>query len=130
MEGALLPLSSTSSSKLNHRFSLPSTLLLKSQRYSHFPKFFSKSKFDTSSSLSIRCSTRNSTLSLDRDNAFVSENDKFSTDLPKVDKSGRFCSPRAARELALSIIYASCLEGLDPVRLFEKRMNARRGISP
>ncbi|KAM7523011.1 hypothetical protein LguiA_012913 [Lonicera macranthoides] len=46
--------------------------------------------------------------------------------LPKIDKSGRFCSPRAARELALSIIYAACLEGSDPVRLFEKRMNARR----
>ncbi|KAK3003774.1 hypothetical protein RJ639_019699 [Escallonia herrerae] len=46
--------------------------------------------------------------------------------LPKIDKSGRFCSPRAARELALSVIYAACLEGSDPVRLFEKRMNARR----
>ncbi|XAR59916.1 hypothetical protein NMG60_11033093 [Bertholletia excelsa] len=46
--------------------------------------------------------------------------------LPKLDKSGRFCSPRAARELALSIIYAACLEGSDPVRLFEKRMNARK----
>lgn len=46
--------------------------------------------------------------------------------LPKVDKSGRFCSPRAARELALTILYASCLEGSDPVRLFEKRLNVRR----
>ncbi|THG06008.1 hypothetical protein TEA_021326 [Camellia sinensis var. sinensis] len=46
--------------------------------------------------------------------------------LPKIDKSGRFCSPRAARELALLIIYAACLEGSDPVRLFEKRMNAPR----
>lgn len=45
--------------------------------------------------------------------------------LPKIDKSGRFCSPRAARELALLILYASCLEGSDPVRLFEKRVNAR-----
>ncbi|CAI9108198.1 OLC1v1007747C1 [Oldenlandia corymbosa var. corymbosa] len=45
--------------------------------------------------------------------------------LPKIDKSGRFCSPRAARELALSILYAACLEGSDPVRLFEKRLNAR-----
>ena len=25
------------------------------------------------------------------------------------------------------ITYAACLEGSDPVRLFEKRMNARRG---
>ncbi|KAL3529817.1 hypothetical protein ACH5RR_009139 [Cinchona calisaya] len=46
--------------------------------------------------------------------------------LPKIDKSGRFCSPRAARELALLILYASCLEGSDPVRLLEKRINARR----
>ncbi|GFZ18139.1 antitermination NusB domain-containing protein [Actinidia rufa] len=46
--------------------------------------------------------------------------------LPKIDKCGRFCSPRAARELALLITYAACLEGSDPVRLFEKRMNARR----
>ncbi|OMO57821.1 NusB/RsmB/TIM44 [Corchorus olitorius] len=46
--------------------------------------------------------------------------------LPKIDKSGRFCSPRAARELALLIVYASCLEGSDPIRLFEKRINATR----
>ncbi|KAL3654867.1 hypothetical protein CASFOL_000653 [Castilleja foliolosa] len=46
--------------------------------------------------------------------------------LPKVDKSGRLSSPRAARELALSILYAACLDGSDPVRLFEKRLNARR----
>ncbi|KAG6494963.1 uncharacterized protein LOC121991990 isoform X1 [Zingiber officinale] len=44
----------------------------------------------------------------------------------KVDKSGRFCSPRAARELALMIAYAACLEGSDPVRLFDKRVNAKR----
>ncbi|OVA16413.1 NusB/RsmB/TIM44 [Macleaya cordata] len=46
--------------------------------------------------------------------------------LPKIDKSGRFCSPRAARELALLIVYASCLEGSDPIQLFEKRLNVRR----
>lgn len=46
--------------------------------------------------------------------------------LPKIDKSGRFCSPRAARELALTILYAACLDGSDPVRLFEKRLNTRR----
>ncbi|KAL3571385.1 hypothetical protein D5086_025289 [Populus alba] len=34
--------------------------------------------------------------------------------MPKIDKSGRL------------IIYAACLEGSDPIRLFEKRMNARR----
>ncbi|KAH6759656.1 antitermination NusB domain-containing protein [Perilla frutescens var. frutescens] len=48
--------------------------------------------------------------------------------LPKIDQSGRFCSPRAARELALMILYASCLEGSDPVRLFEKRLNATADI--
>ncbi|KAK8615239.1 hypothetical protein V6N13_069017 [Hibiscus sabdariffa] len=47
--------------------------------------------------------------------------------LPKIDKSGRFCSPRAARELALLIVYAACLQGSDPIRLFEKRINAARG---
>ncbi|KAH7675220.1 NusB antitermination factor protein [Dioscorea alata] len=45
----------------------------------------------------------------------------------KVDRSGRFCSPRAARELALLIAYAACLEGSDPVRLFDRRVNAKRG---
>ncbi|CAA7399204.1 unnamed protein product [Spirodela intermedia] len=44
----------------------------------------------------------------------------------KIDKSGRFCSPRAARELALLVAYAACLEGSDPVRLFDKRVNAKR----
>ncbi|XP_058085079.1 uncharacterized protein LOC131232687 isoform X2 [Magnolia sinica] len=44
----------------------------------------------------------------------------------KVDKSGRFCSPRAARELALLIAYAACLDGSDPVRLFDKRVHAKR----
>ncbi|KAK9690380.1 hypothetical protein RND81_09G123500 [Saponaria officinalis] len=46
--------------------------------------------------------------------------------LPRFDRNGRFCSPRAARELALLIVYASCLDGMDPVRLFEKRLNAPR----
>lgn len=44
----------------------------------------------------------------------------------RVDKSGRFSSPRAARELALMIAYAACLEGSDPVRLFDRRVNAKR----
>ncbi|XP_078437122.1 antitermination NusB domain-containing protein isoform X2 [Wolffia australiana] len=44
----------------------------------------------------------------------------------KTDKSGRFCSPRAAREFALLVSYAACLEGTDPVRLFDRRVNARR----
>ncbi|GAB2293783.1 hypothetical protein Dimus_027997 [Dionaea muscipula] len=46
--------------------------------------------------------------------------------LPRIDKSGKFCSPRAARELALSIVYAACLEGCDPVRLLDRRLNAPR----
>ncbi|XVF04515.1 hypothetical protein REPUB_Repub05bG0090200 [Reevesia pubescens] len=46
--------------------------------------------------------------------------------LPKIDKSGRFCSPRAARELALLIVYAACLQGSDSIRLFEKRISASR----
>ncbi|CAI8617639.1 unnamed protein product [Vicia faba] len=129
MEGTLLPLSSpsTSSSKFNHRFCLPSSLL-NHHRHSHFPKFPPKPKIDTTTSLHLplRCSLRASTLALDRDEASVSGTPD--NGLPRVDKTGRFSSPRAARELALSIIYASCLEGLDPVRLFEKRMNERREI--
>ncbi|KAJ8574023.1 hypothetical protein K7X08_010534 [Anisodus acutangulus] len=53
--------------------------------------------------------------------------DTFSVQ-PKIDKSGRFCSPRAARELALITIYGACLKGSDPVRLFEKRLNIRREL--
>ncbi|CAM0148015.1 unnamed protein product [Urochloa decumbens] len=44
----------------------------------------------------------------------------------KIDRSGRFCSPRAARELALMVSYAACLEGADVVRLFDRRISARR----
>ncbi|CAL4935043.1 unnamed protein product [Urochloa decumbens] len=44
----------------------------------------------------------------------------------KVDRSGRFCSPRSARELALMVSYAACLEGADVVRLFDRRISARR----
>ncbi|GAB2228349.1 hypothetical protein Droror1_Dr00010184 [Drosera rotundifolia] len=49
-----------------------------------------------------------------------------SSSLPGKDENGRFNSPRAARELALAVIYASCLEGCDPVRLFDRRLNAPR----
>ncbi|KAL2457405.1 antitermination NusB domain-containing protein [Abeliophyllum distichum] len=56
----------------------------------------------------------------------IVENSNSKEMMPKIDKSGRFCSPRAARELALMILYAACLEGSDPVRLFDKRLNARR----
>ncbi|KAM5582216.1 hypothetical protein ABKV19_002564 [Rosa sericea] len=73
----------------------------------------------------VRTSLRTSTFAA-VDEALEKPNSDYRDVLPKIDKSGRFCSPRAARELALSIIYASCLEGSDPVRLFEKRMNVRR----
>ncbi|XP_057864824.2 uncharacterized protein LOC131072618 isoform X2 [Cryptomeria japonica] len=41
------------------------------------------------------------------------------------DKDGRFRSPRAARELALLILYEACVEGSGPLRLLERRMNMR-----
>ncbi|WCJ28787.1 antitermination NusB domain-containing protein [Euphorbia peplus] len=63
-----------------------------------------------------------------RTSAFVVEKSPHTHQdiMPKIDKSGRFCSPRAARELALLTIYAACLEGSDPIRLFERKMNVRR----
>ncbi|KAI9075757.1 hypothetical protein K1719_042243 [Acacia pycnantha] len=86
---------------------------------------------NSTATISPRPSLRSSAFALEE--ALVKTNDSSSKIyagemLPKIDKSGRFCSPRAARELALSIIYAACLEGSDPVRLFEKRMNARREL--
>ncbi|KAK4763606.1 hypothetical protein SAY87_013044 [Trapa incisa] len=76
---------------------------------------------------SLRSSICNSIVTLEEEtensrNPVASDKDM----LPKIDKSGRFCSPRAARELALMVAYAACLEGSDPVRLYEKRMNMRR----
>ncbi|RYR13676.1 uncharacterized protein LOC107639148 isoform X1 [Arachis ipaensis] len=128
MEGTLLPLSSPTPTKPNNnfilfqRFTFPSSL-------NHFQKTLSTPK-RTVLTASSRNSHRSSALAL-HETASVSEKTDASSfaasALPKIDKTGRFCSPRAARELALSIIYASCLEGLDPVRLFEKRMNERRG---
>ncbi|KAG0448688.1 hypothetical protein HPP92_027714 [Vanilla planifolia] len=44
----------------------------------------------------------------------------------KIDKSGRFCKPRAARELALMVAYAACLEGSDPLFVFGRRLNAKQ----
>ncbi|XP_020699770.1 uncharacterized protein LOC110112037 isoform X2 [Dendrobium catenatum] len=44
----------------------------------------------------------------------------------KLDNGGKFHSPRAARELALLIAYAACLEGSDPVFLLDKRVNAKK----
>lgn len=34
---------------------------------------------------------------------------------------------RVLNDLDRVILYAACLEGSDPIRLFEKRINARRG---
>ncbi|KAE9607333.1 hypothetical protein Lal_00026700 [Lupinus albus] len=122
MEGtATFPLSS----KLNSiRFSFPSSSLLNHHYLIHSKPI----KKTTLSSFSSRNnSLRASAFALDEASLIPkTDNNNSFAPLPKIDKSGRFCSPRAARELALSIIYASCLEGLDPVRLFEKRMNARR----
>ncbi|KAJ8770140.1 hypothetical protein K2173_011235 [Erythroxylum novogranatense] len=61
-----------------------------------------------------------------KDKKEANDEEEGATVMPKLDKTGRFCNPRAARELSLLIVYAACLEGSDPVRLFEKRMNARR----
>lgn len=75
------------------------------------------------SSPSTRTSLRTSAFVIEKE---AENSTKGKEMMPKIDKSGRFCSPRAARELALLTIYAACLEGSDPIRLFEKRMNARR----
>ncbi|KAG5073665.1 hypothetical protein JHK84_054896 [Glycine max] len=126
MEGVLLPVCPSPSScsatpkpriPIPLRSSFPSPLL--------HNRFFSQN-----AAFSLRNSLRTSTFALAQHEAPVlgkpDNNNNSSPYLPKIDKTGRFCSPRAARELALSIIYAACLEGMDPVRLFEKRMNARR----
>ncbi|KAG2263143.1 hypothetical protein Bca52824_070222 [Brassica carinata] len=47
--------------------------------------------------------------------------------MPKIDKSGRLSSPAPpASSRCIVTLYAACLEGSDPIRLFEKRINARR----
>ncbi|KAK7362467.1 hypothetical protein VNO77_04581 [Canavalia gladiata] len=119
MAEAWLPLCLTPSKPIIsvlQRSSLPSTVL----NHRSFPQNAAFSPPNT---------FRSSALALDQHEAPVSgKTDNSLPALPKIDKTGRFCSPRAARELALSTIYAACLEGLDPVRLFEKRMNARREV--
>lgn len=47
----------------------------------------------------------------------------------RLDKNGRFRSPRAARELALVVLYEACMEGSDPLRLFERRINMKNAMS-
>ncbi|RZC77778.1 hypothetical protein C5167_001982 [Papaver somniferum] len=87
----------------------------------------SKTHFLLSSTRSISKSILSPCLAVAEPLETITNNNSSAKDnLPKIDKSGRFCSPRAARELALSIVYASCLEGSDPIQLFEKRLNVRR----
>ncbi|KAK4266707.1 hypothetical protein QN277_027586 [Acacia crassicarpa] len=129
--------SSTSHTNFKPQFNLSSQPL--SFNYSSssafIPQFLYKSNNslpkNSTATVSPRPSLRSSAFALEE--ALVKTNDSSSKIyaremLPKIDKSGRFCSPRAARELALSMIYAACLEGSDPVRLLEKRMNARREL--
>ncbi|XP_050278989.1 uncharacterized protein LOC126720525 [Quercus robur] len=127
------PSSSPSISKTHFEFSFPYPSFPLSSPLRRYPCTIHK---NTVKLLCTRTTLRNSALTIEEEQAqaqaLEKSKDALSTStsyrdmLPKIDKSGRFCSPRAARELALSIVYAACLEGSDPVRLFEKRMNARR----
>ncbi|CAJ1939709.1 unnamed protein product [Sphenostylis stenocarpa] len=126
MEGVSLPVcpsSSSSSATPKPKISIP-------QRSSFPSSLPTHCCFPRNAAFSCRNYLRSSTFALAQHEApVVGKPDNNSLPaLPKIDKTGRFCSPRAARELALSIIYAACLEGMDPVRLFEKRMNARREV--
>ncbi|KAH0729933.1 hypothetical protein KY289_001121 [Solanum tuberosum] len=123
MEAAsVLSSSSTSSFSLSH-------MLLSSYTSKPHVRFIfnSLSKCTAGSRLLFSSNHSVQRFSLLRPSALTFEEtvDTFSVQ-PKIDKSGRFCSPRAARELALMTIYAACLEGSDPVRFFEKRLNIRR----
>ncbi|TKY58955.1 N utilization substance protein B-like [Spatholobus suberectus] len=122
MEGVLLPVCCSPSS-----CATPSPKIPILQRSSFPSSLLNHRSFPQNAAFSLRNSFRSSTFAIAQGEAPVlGKTDNSLPALPKIDKTGRFCSPRAARELALSIIYAACLEGLDPVRLFEKRMNARR----
>lgn len=142
--------SSTSSSKFQFNFydsyflcslspkqeTFPSCLHLScSRRRKHkhdkpATKIINKSKL----CLSEPCTNKNLTLAAalvkteTNCSSTVTGKDDDTRTLPRIDKSGRFCSPRAARELALVILYASCLEGSDPVRLFDTRLNAPKEL--
>ncbi|XP_004228949.1 uncharacterized protein [Solanum lycopersicum] len=123
MEAAsVLSSSSTSSFSLSH-------VLLSSYTLKPHVRFIfnSLSKCTRGSPLLFSSNHSVERFSLLRPSALTFEEtvDTFSVQ-PKIDKSGRFCSPRAARELALMTIYAACLEGSDPVRFFEKQLNIRR----
>lgn len=107
-------------SVLSSSFNPPKTLFSFICRSSsaRFPRAYSNSTDNGRRELLFSCA---SAIPLTIDHPVAST---YKDTLPKIDQSGRFCSPRAARELALMILYASCLEGSDPVRLFEKRLNA------
>lgn len=45
--------------------------------------------------------------------------------VPKFDKFGRLRTPRAARELALSILYAAFVSGVHPLKVFDERVKQR-----
>lgn len=48
-----------------------------------------------------------------------------STPVPKLDKFGRLRTPRAARELALSVLYSAFVSNIHPLKLFEERVKQR-----
>ncbi|XP_044504740.1 uncharacterized protein LOC123224990 [Mangifera indica] len=112
----------SSSSKTNFRFQLKTSSSLK--KYSQFVNFGPPNYHGSSSLVTCPAFAVHKTLEKSRD--AVTTSSSKNNIMPKIDKSGRFCSPRAARELALLIVYAACLEGSDPIRLFEKRVNFRR----
>lgn len=45
--------------------------------------------------------------------------------VPKLDKFGRLRTPRAARELALSVLYAAFVSGVHPLKVFDERLKQR-----
>ncbi|AEE85189.1 putative NusB antitermination factor, NusB-like superfamily [Arabidopsis thaliana] len=130
MEGTFSPLCLRSSSNLcyfssnvspdSHR-SIGFTLV-DSLRPTNLVSLRTGNKRSSSSSLRLFLSPTRSALRTPT----ISAEEVKDVPMPKIDKSGRLSSPRAARELALVILYAACLEGSDPIRLFEKRINARR----
>lgn len=48
-----------------------------------------------------------------------------STPVPKLDKFGRLRTPRAARELALSVLYSAFVSSIHPLKVFEERVKQR-----
>lgn len=45
--------------------------------------------------------------------------------VPKLDKFGRLRTPRAGRELALSVLYAAFVSGVHPLKVFDERVKQR-----